>query len=228
MKSNNRKNAFNKSDGRSRPKGKKRRAPAQGRYAIYSQAGSQALRDINSLRRFINAEFHYSDQNATINATTTYSVILLNGLSLGDTSTTRTGQSIKMDRLDLRFYLTANATTVTNLVRVIVVYDKQSNATTMTTADLLVSVSPNSPYTFGSQNRFTPLYDECFALTYGGLGIITKSLTLPANQHVTFNTGNAGTIADIVTGGLYLLIASKDLANPPDATYWSRLWYVDN
>lgn len=228
MQSNNRKNAFNKSDGK-RKKAKKtnKRAP-QSRYQIYSRAGIQALRDINSLRRFINAEFHYSDLNATVQATTTYSVILLNGLSIGDTSTTRTGQSIKMDRLDLRFYVVANATSVSNLTRVIVVYDRQTNAAAMTSADLLVSTNPNSPYTFGSQNRFIPLYDECFAMSYNGNSIITKSMTLPANQHVTFNTGNAGTVADIVTGSLYLLVASKDLANPPDFTYWSRIWFVDN
>lgn len=228
MQSNNRKNAFNKSDGRRRrPKRQQKRRPP-GRMEIYANAGRQAMRDVNSLRRFINAEFHYNDVNATISATTTYSIILLNGLSLGDTSTTRTGQSIKMDRLDLRFYAEANATTILNLVRVIVVYDKQSNAASMTSADLLVSTNPNSPYTFGSQNRFTPLYDENFALNYNGTGIITKSLTLPANQHVTYSTSNAGTIADIITGGLFLLVASRDLANPPSFTYYSRLWFVDN
>jgi hypothetical protein len=205
-----------------------RRQQAPGRLQVYSQAGQQALRDLNTLRRFINTEMHYNDVNASVSATTTYSIILLNGLSLGDTATTRTGQSIKMDRCDLRFYIMADSTTILNLVRVIVVYDKQTNAASMTSADLLVNTNPNSPYTFGSQSRFIPLYDENFALDYNGSGIITKSVTLSANQHSIYNTGNAGTVADIVTGSLYLLVASKDLANPPSFTYFSRLWFVDN
>lgn len=228
MQSNNRRNGFNKSDGRLKRQRRKRKTAPPGRVSVYSAAAQQALQDINHLRRFINTEIHYNDVNATISATTTYSLILLNGLALGDTSTTRTGQSIKMDRLDLRFYIMADVTSILNLVRVIVVYDRQANAASMTSADLLVNTNPNSPYTFGSQNRFIPLYDENFALSFNGNGIVTTSLTLNANQHVTFNTGNAGTVADIITGSLYLLVASKDLANPPSFTYFSRLWFVDN
>jgi hypothetical protein len=226
MQSNNKRNAFNKSDGRKRRNRKRPKPP--GRMQVYSAAGRQALRDINTLRRYINTEMHYKDTNGTFSATTTYSLVLLNGLNLGDSSTTRTGQSIKMDRLDLRFYITANATTVLNLVRVIVVVDRQPNAAAMTAADLLVNTNPNSPYTFGSQNRFICLYDENFALSYGGNGIMTKSLTLTANQHVTFKTTDAGDITDIVTNSLYMLVASKDLADPPSYTYYARLWFVDN
>lgn len=229
MQSNNRRNAFNKSDGKvKKKKSKNSSSKARGRVQIYSDAGKQALRDLNMLRRFINTEFHYTDLNATISATTTYSIILLNGLSLGDTATTRTGQSIKMDRLDLRFYIQADPTSILNLTRVIVVYDRSSNGVAMTSANLLVNTNPNSPYTFSSQSRFIPLYDECFAMSYNGQGVITKSLTLTANQHVTYNVGNTGGIADIESGSVYMLVGSKDLANPPSFTYFSRLWFVDN
>lgn len=233
MQSNNRKRTWDRSDTRQRRnRGRRNRRAGSskpGRLQIYSQAGRQALRDVNTLRRFINTEMHFTDVTASVTPTTTPALVLLNGISIGDTASTRTGQSIKMDRSDFRFTLAVNATSVTNFVRIIVVVDKQTNASAMTSADLLVSATVVSPYSFGSQNRFIPLYDETFALhATAGVGAITKVVGLNTNQHVTYNTGNAGTVADIVTNSVYLIHFSDQATNPPSLLYYNRLWFVDN
>lgn len=232
MQSNNRKRTWARSDtrqGRNRGRRTRRAGSSNpGRLQIYSQAGRQALRDVNTLRRFINTEMHFTDVTASVTPTTTPALVLLNGISIGDTASTRTGQSIKMDRADFRFTLAVNTTSVVNFVRVIVVLDKQSNATAMTSADLLVASTVVSPYSFGSQNRFVPLFDETFALHSSGPGAFTKVVGLNTNQHVTYNTGNAGTIADIVTNSVYLIHFSDQFTNPPSMLYYNRLWFVDN
>ncbi len=230
MRSNNKRLTWDRSDSKSKRKRNKRlMAPLpQSRMQIYSRAGTQLLRDVNMLRRYINTELHYIDATASTTATTTPTLVLLNGCATGDTATTRTGQSIKMDRTDLRFQCSVNATSIINYVRIIAVVDRQPNAAAMTAADLLVSNTPYSPYTFGSQQRFVPLYDETFALSTYGPGALTRVVSLATNQHVTFNTVNGGTIADIVSNSVYLLFLSDQVANPPALTYYSRLWFVDN
>ncbi len=197
--------------------------------AIYKDAGQQLLRDVNVLRRFINTEMHYIDTTASTTASSTPALVLLNGVAPGDTTITRTGQSIKMDRSDFRFQIAVNATSIVNFVRVIVVMDKQANATALTAADFLSNNTPYSPYTFGSQDRIVPLYDETFALSTYSNGAVTKCVGLPGiNQHVIFNTGTAGTVADIVTNSVYLVYLSDQATNMPAFTYHNRLWFVDN
>ncbi len=232
MRANNKRLTWDRSDSKRRPN-KSRRVkrlsqPLPTRLQIYGAAGKQAMRDLGYLRRFINTELHFNDVTASTTSTTTPALVLLNGLSLGDTASTRTGQSIKMDRLDFRFQLAVNATSIVNFVRVLVILDKQTNAAAPTAADLLVASTPLSPYTFGSQNRFVCLYDEVFALSTYGPGALTIASSLGANQHVIYNTGNTGTVADIVSNSLYMMHLSDQVANPPALSYYSRVWFVDN
>lgn len=228
MQSNNRKRAWDRSDGMKRNK-RRRRPKGSNRVGVYSQAARQAWRDFNSIRRFINTEFHLSDtiaSNASVSSTTT--ITLLNGLQLGDTTTTRTGQSIKMDRSDFRFIMRGNVTAVTCFLRVIVVVDKQANSAAPASGDLLAADTVIAPYTFASQQRFIPLFDETFALPSSGQACITKAVGVNTIQHVTYNAGNAGTIADISSNSLYLYMLSDQATNTPTISYYYRLWFVDN
>lgn len=231
---NNARRTWDRSDSKKRSSRKQvsRRQPSRlmQSYNAYSRAGSQVVADLNYLRRFINTELHYVDVNATNTATTTPSLPILNALSLGDTATTRTGQSIKMDRCDLRFHIEANATSILNYVRVMVIVDKQANGASITAAQFLVSTSNvNTPLTFASQNRIIVLYDETIPLNYNGnSGSVTRLITPNTTQHVTYYDTNVGTVADISSNSLFLVYFSDQLANPPTMTYWSRLWFVDN
>lgn len=229
MQTNNRRRTWDRSDSRNNKRRKKRKRNPPSRWNIYSNAGKQALRDVNILRRYINTEFHLVDSVASNSSiTSTPTLVLLNGLSLGDTTTTRTGQSIKMDRSDFRFIIRGNVTAVNCFMRVIVVVDKQTNATAMVSADLLVQDTVISPYTFASQQRFIPLYDETFALPSSGQSCITKMTGPNTNQHVTYNTSNNGTVADITSNSCYLILLSDQSVNTPTISYYYRLWFVDN
>lgn len=234
---NNKRLATIKSDGKVRRKRRSRalktRAsdlPSRSRLAVYGDAGSQLARDLNNLRRFINTETHYTDalQNGQ-GMSTTATFTLLNGLTLGNTTTNRTGQSIRGVKSDFRFNMTGNALANAMQVRVLIVYDKQPNAAIFVIGDLLAATTPVSAYNFGNQNRFIILFDQSYSLsslsgdfTMNGTSIVTT------NQHVDYNTGNAGTIADITTGSMYLVQFSDQAVNTGAITFSHRYWFVDN
>jgi len=200
-----------------------------GRVDNYFNFGSQVARDLNSIRRFINTEVHYLDNVQTaVNVSSTTTFTLLNGMQLGDSSVTRTGQSIKMDGLDIRFTLAGNITAVQTFSRILVVLDKQCNGAIFTDTLLLSTATPTSPYVVGQQNRFVVLYDNTFALSTGGPLCSVNCIKVNANQHVEYNAGNAGTIADINSNSLYLLWLSDQAVNMPIMTAYSRLWFIDN
>jgi hypothetical protein len=191
--------------------------------------GSQVARDLNSLRRFVNAEMHYLDTVQTaVNVSSTTTFVLLNGMQTGDTSMTRTGQSIKMDRTDFRFYLTGNITAVQVSCRLIIVIDKQANGAIFADTALLNAATTVSPYAVGGQMRFQVLYDQTFALSTAGPLNVCQCVTIPTNQHVEYNTGNAGTVADINSNSLYLLMLSDQATNVPIIYAYLRLWFIDN
>ncbi len=235
MQSNNRKRNWDRSDARRRKKKRKRRVKVNkgGRLQVYGRAVNQLRADISSVYRYLNTELHYHDVSASaVSLSTTPSMALFNGIQLGDTATTRTGQSIKMDRGDLRFTLEGDNTAVRQFVRIIVVVDKQCNGAAMSAGDLLNNTTSPlnivTPYTDGSQMRFIILFDETFALSTTGQGVITKVVGIPANQHVMYNINNVGDVTDIITNSIYMLYFSDQSVNQPLLNYYWRLWYVDN
>jgi len=154
--------------------------------------------------------------------------VLLNGLSLGDGNSYRTGQSIKGISGQIRFAVSVNSTSLQNLVRVIVLRDKQPNSVAPNIGNILTSTSCVADYTIGGQKRYEPLYDETFALSVYGPGLITKAVKYNFNWHVEYNTGNAGDITDINSESIYLIYFSNQGVNYPNIYYYNRLYFVDN
>ncbi len=225
---NNAFKAWDRSDGKTGKKKFKNKRIPMDRFSIYKRAGQQALRDVNALRRFVNTELHYIDSTASTALSTTPSFFLLNGCAPGDTATTRTGQSIKVDELDLRFALSVNATAVVDHVRILVIIDKQPNATQFAIADLLPVTNVVAPYTDGSQQRFIPVYDVTLPLSIYNTGAFFQRVRLPNKFHTTYNTGTAGTVADIVSYSYYLVAFSDQTTNTPTMLHYARTWFVDN
>ena len=89
-----------------------------------------------------------------------------------------------------------------------VVYDKQANATAPAITDVLVVDSFIGQNNLNNRDRFVVLCDYLSepiganGNTSVG-GVIYKSL----NMETMFNSGNAGTVADITSGSVYLFVA---------------------
>ncbi len=206
-----------------------KQVPRRGRFDIYADAGKQALKDLNYLRRFINTETQYTD--AVVNGAssgTTATFTLLNGTSQGDGVSNRTGQSIKVVKIDLNVLVKGNQSGTSQAGRILVVMDKQPNAAIFAIGDLLNATTVTSMFTIGGQKRFAVLLDEVYAININGTFTYYYRGVVKCASHVEYNTGNAGTVADINSNSIYLLHFSDDNINQPTVKFYSRLWFVDN
>lgn len=176
-----------------------------------------------------NVERKYSDVNATTTYSSTPTLTLLNGLSLGTTSETRNGQSIKMVSMQLRMTGSINASATTTQVRFIIFRDRQANAAAPTAANLLEnSTGINSPLNLDYGKRFKVYIDKEFMMSLNGTAALRYEKYMKVIFHVDYNTGNTGTIADITTNSLYILIMSDQATNTPTIAWYFRMRYIDN
>ncbi len=228
---NNKKTLVNNDRNRSkRPNRGRRPAGKPGRMQIYSNAASQLRRDVAMLMQYVNTESKYVDTTSGgLQAVGVgYNIALLNGISLGTTSTTRTGQSVKCVGCELRFHAMINpAATTCNVMRVYLVRDKAANATQPTFTDVYPTGTV-TPRVVSYLDRFTILYQLEFMLNNQGNGGTLGDYLMAQNWHQEFNTGNAGTIADITVNSLYLAWQTSVAVNMPDFSYTFRYVFVDN
>jgi hypothetical protein len=92
--------------------------------------------------------------------------------------------------------------------RIVVVQDKQTNGAALAITDVFNAVQVNSLQNIYNAERFRILYDTRFMLNAYGEPISQRvvNFEIPLNVLTTYNTGNAGTVADINTNSLYLLV----------------------
>jgi len=189
---------------------------------------SNLSRRISGLARAAAPEKKYLDLTANAQAmASTASLVLLNGMVIGNSGSTREGQSINLLYSWLQFDIICNTTSVGSVVRMMLVYDKQPNGAAFTAANLLVTnTNLNSPFVIGYGHRFRVLWDRRYALSaVGGNYQIIKRVFKKMFLKTTFNTGDAGTVADIATGSLYLFYISDEATNTPTLSYYHRLRY---
>ncbi len=176
----------------------------------------------------VNVEDKYIDTtDSGLTVTTTPNLTLLNGCAPGSSSVTRNGQSIKANGLDIRLRC-RRLTGTQQYLRVMIIVDKQPNGAIFSSADVLTSNDPAGLRNVGYLSRFTILHDEVFSLSSSGQDTYFKSIHIPASFHVRFNTGTAGTIADITDNSVYAMVLSTDATNGPAYTANYRFWFVDN
>lgn len=181
------------------------------------------------VKGLVNAEFKNVDTNSFVTAVAGGSVILLNGTTQGDGQTNREGSSFKMTSLYLRYSTTANATASYNTYRVMLVMDRQSNGVAPGVTDILATNTMDSPRNLDYVKRFKVLYDQV-----NNVGLNAKpqdfySFKLKLQTHVQcFQSSNTGTVSDITTNGLFLVILSDQATNGPSVNYYHRLRFVDN
>jgi len=141
-------------------------------------------------------------------------VSLLNFCVAGDDITERTGREIRMKHFQIsgQCYVTAG-TGVDQIHRVLVVYDRQTNGTALTTADVLsrffgnLAQDINLAYNLDNRRRFEILYDRKFSLNASGEAFSSRDFKFSRriDLPVVFNAGVAGTVADIATGSMYII-----------------------
>lgn len=147
----------------------------------------------------------------SIVADTTGALGLINGCIQGADRGNRIGREIFIRSIQITgLSSVTSATGLDQTHRVLVVYDSQPNGVALTVAQVLDVTGVNPTLALKNRDglrRFTIIMDKLMRLNSnaepGGSRSwrMYKRLSLP----VRFNSGNAGTVADIDTGSLYLI-----------------------
>lgn len=130
-------------------------------------------------------------------------------------------------------------------IRAMLVLDQQTNASAMTSAQLLNDAgnalttisSFQNPNNFG---RFKVLKDKTFflgdlAMTGAAAAIEQSGTVIPFKMsyvfkrglRVDFNATNGGTVADIIDNSLHVVCGANNVQLIPSLSYYSRVSYVD-
>lgn len=172
------------------------------------------------------AEEKRIDVSINYNVSSSGTVTLLNGVTRGTDETDRVGRVIVMNDLQIRLSMLNAAANDT--LRHIVLYDNQPNGAAPAVTDVLQTASPLSDYNLDNEWRFDVLYDELYALrtVYNPLDVL--EFCVPVPWETVFNAGNAGTVADIVTGAVFLLSIGSQAMNTTAETLYSRVLFSDS
>lgn len=151
-----------------------------------------------------------ADQNAAFTTGAFSAGALLNGINTGTTATTRIGRKVTIKSILIRWSIRLSSTTTEGSpVRILVVYDRQSNAQAPAITDILLQDEFHQPNNLSNRDRFITIFDlvtEPVSVTgeYCRAGVLYKSL----NLEQMFNAIAGGTIGDISSGAIYVFVAA--------------------
>lgn len=192
---------------------------------------SKVMRYLPVMKALLNVEDKYIDSTATaVSVSTTPGQVLLNGCTQGNTASTRVGWSIKAVNLEVIVSLKIDdaETATPSMIRWVIVRDKQCNGAAFSSTSYWVSNSVVSLTNVANQQRFHTYKDDLVMLSPNGPECACHREVIPMQFHTDYNSGNAGTVADIATDSLYFMYISDNNTNTPHLDYAFRYWFVDN
>lgn len=203
----------------------KKRAPPS-RWSIYSNAGKQLWKDVKYLKNLINTEFKYLDTSAETGVDDSGTLILLNGMTKGDSINTREGRTLRIKSVQLHININMNTSATRTRLKWALVIDKQVNGAAPNISDIYDNVLLNFR-NLNNRKRFVIL-KQGLVNTNDDFPERDKSYYKRLNFKTIYNAGNAGSIADINTNSFYLLLLSDENLNTPTINYTARIRFIDN
>lgn len=168
---------------------------------------------------------------------TTSQLALLNNMQLGTSGVQRIGRQVTIKSLYLRIGANAASTGSAGILRLLCVWDTQANGAVFAGGDLFEDANANgiivSPLNMSNRERFRVVMDKTYNLggqgAVDGVGPDTIHIEKfkKMNTVVTYNGGNAGTIADIATNALYLVFVSTVFTAAPLTSVYARIRFTD-
>ena len=156
---------------------------------------------------------------------------LLTGCATGDGPSNREGTQIYVKSIQVRTRIEFNAGDATaGAIRMVLVQDKQSNGAAPNVSDIYsipVLNAIDALRNLNGRKRFKILSDNTWIVSQNGTPGYEYDIYLKKPITVQYNAGNTGTVADIATNALYLLICSDQAANGPYVAFYSRVRYTE-
>nr|UOF80974.1 capsid protein [Cressdnaviricota sp.] len=183
-----------------------------------------------------NIERKFQDTTDVTDITSTATVILCNGLAQGTGINQRIGVRVLVKSIQLKINMVREnaATTTLQQVHHTLVYDRQTNGAAPTYADVWGgNTFPGTDLrNVANTGRFFVIWDNVEnieGVNMGGSSSKFVQFYRKVNLPVYYNAGNAGTVADIATGGIFLIAKGSTAAGADDVdtTTSIRLRYTD-
>lgn len=157
---------------------------------------------------------------------------LLNASTLGDNLNNRDGRQIFIQSIQVKFRAEFNAAAATaSPLRFILFQDKQANGAAPAVGELLdiaTAGAIDALRLLTTRKRFKILADRRYYVSQNsGLGGIVDDIYLKKPITVQYNAGNSGTITDITTNSLYMLMTSDETVNGPFGGFFARVRFTE-
>lgn len=163
-------------------------------------------------------------------------MVLLNGIAPGTGASQRIGMKIAIRSLEMRNNIYTNAAgMVAQSCRLLLLQDRQCNGAAP--AALTDFISPGTYLgmrNLANRKRFRIIWDKTYNMGLAGLTdpqTVTRHIYLKFRKplNVEYNAGVAGTVADISSNSLYLILVGNQAAGAADGDYIGqiRLRYTD-
>lgn len=195
------------------------------------------------------------DPDTTINigAAAVATPLCLFAPTVGSALNQRIGRKVQVKKIKMRGHIYIpqqagqNVADAATKIRMLLLVDKQTNATQYTAADVLQGGSVAAVTINGYQNpngfgRFMILKDKI--ITVGNLNlagspstsdVVQAGLSLPFKFTynfkkpllVNFNATNGGTVSDIIDNSIHFMIGTEVGTYSPQITYYSRVAYTE-
>jgi len=195
----------------------------------YASNAVWAAKQIWKLKGLVNSEMLKLDTSASNdNVTDSGSVYHLTAVPQGDTSVSRTGNSIFVRSSNLKgFVVRGSSGDVAIEFNVSLVMDTQQVSDTLpSVTDIYASASPHAHLNGNTVGKYKILYSKKYILTNANNNTYNIDFNLPMRHHVRYNGTGSG---DIQKGGLYLIFrSSQATSNYPAVSFEHRLSYHDN
>ena len=215
--------------------GKKSESKAEASAARFAAATLRRAGAVNLASRGLQlneGEFKAVDAAGSSVIDTTGAVNLLNGIARGDEIGERNGREVVMRSIEFHARVSPTITTgKAQQGRLLLVYDRQTNAAPLTGAQVLDVFNTISPRNLENRRRFKILMDRRLVLENSGQAGEYKQVNFyrRLRHPVTFNSGDAATVADITTGSVYLVTIGSNVAGATAgaAAFDCRIRYQD-
>lgn len=184
------------------------------------------------LKGLVNSEMLKYDTNEAGTTVTTSGAYVshLTSIAVGDTDTTRTGNSIFVRAVNVNGRVVYNGTSgaVPTFLRFMIVIDTQQIGDTSPQIGTVID-SATAGYQAHMLNttvgRFKVLYNNIFVTDSVQNTVRSFNINLPMRHHVRYN-GTANT--DVQRGGIYIMAISSEAVNGPKLIWNARVSYHDN
>lgn len=197
------------------------------RKSDYLGTAAKALSVAYGVKKLINVERKVHDVAISSNVGSSTGLITqLNNISQGDTTSTRSGNSIKCVSQTIRGSASIHASATHSSLRFLIVRDTDNQGETITVADVLNDTSPNSLLNITKYpGRFKVLMDKQFSLSDSGAKLQHFKKHKKMSFHLKYST--QGTY-DPKDNALFLIALSNEATNQPGLSAYYRLRYIDN